>query len=154
MDVGTRAAGLLGQGEVDIDGLVLELVHQLIFKLLGAVIIENAPVEVGRMMEMHAHSARTAGEFFLHTQNFELGKIPSSVYGRQVVTIQIVLLGEFVELLRERVRDLDFLLHLIERAFGQLANLLQVSLELLIGDFRVGIHTSSFWSRDFFLELE
>ena len=56
--VSTGATVLLGDGEVAVDGLVLELVHVLCLELRLAVVVKDTPVHVGGMMEMHAHSAR------------------------------------------------------------------------------------------------
>ena len=142
--VSTGAAGLLGDGEVAVDGLVLELVHELGLKLRLAVVLEDTPVHVSRMMEMHAHSARATGELFLNLEDLELVEVPSAVLSGEIETIEIVFLGEFVELLRERVGNLDLLLELLERAFCQLADLLEVRLELFIRNSCFRIHRSPF----------
>lgn len=107
MDVGAGAAGLLGQGEAGEDGLVLELVHVLGLQLIRAVVVQDAPVQVGGVVQVHAHAARAAGELLLHAQDVELGQVPAAVLGRQGEAVQVVLLGQLVELLREDVRDLD-----------------------------------------------
>ena len=86
-------------------------------------------------MQVHAHAARAAGELLLHAQDVELGQVPAAVLGRQGEAVQVVLLGQLVELLREDVRDLDLGLHLLERALGQVLDLLEVGLELLLGQF-------------------
>ena len=141
--VSAGAAGLLGNGEVAVDGLVLELVHELGLDFGRAVVVEDAPVHIGSVMQVHAHAARTAGELFLNTQNLELVEVPSAVLRGKIETIQIVLLREFVELFGEGVGDFDFLLNLFEGAFDQFANLLQICLELLVGNFGIGIHETS-----------
>ena len=135
MDVGAGAAGLLGQGEAGEDGLVLELVHVLGLQLIRTVVVQDAPVQVGSVVQVHAHAARAAGELLLHAQDVELGQVPAAVLGRQGEAVQVVLLGQLVELLREDVRDLDLGLHLLERALGQVLDLLEVGLELLLGQF-------------------
>ena len=135
VDVGAGAAGLLGQGEAGEDGLVLELVHVLGLQLIRAVVVQDAPVQVGGVVQVHAHAARAAGELLLHAQDVELGQVPAAVLGRQGEAVQVVLLGQLVELLREDVRDLDLGLHLLERALGQVFDLLEVGLELLLGQF-------------------
>ena len=143
MKVSAGAAGLLGDGEVAVDGLVLELVHELGLDFGRAVVVEDAPVHIGCVMQVHAHAARTAGELFLNTQDLEFVEVPSAVLRGKIETIQIVLLREFVELFGEGVGDFDFLLDLFEGAFDQFANLLQIRLELLVGDFGIGIHETS-----------
>ena len=140
MKVSTGAAVLLGDGEVAVDGLVLELVHVLCLELRLAVVIEDAPVHVSGMMEMHAHSARTTRELFLDTQDLKLVEVPSAVLGGKVETIEIVFLGELVEFLGEGVGDFDFFLHFIEGTFDQFTDLLEVCLKLFIGDLGVRIH--------------
>ena len=133
MQVGAGAAGLLGDGEVAVDRLVLELVHVLGLELGLAVVIEDAPVHVGCMVQVHAHAAGAAGELLLHAQDVELGEVPSAVLRRQREAVEVVLLGDLVELLREGVGHLDLRLHLLERALGQLADLLEIRIELLSG---------------------
>ena len=142
VQVGARAAGLLGDGEVAVHRLVLELVHQLCLDLVGAVVVKDAPVHVGSVMQVHAHAARAAGELFLDAQDLKLVKIPSAVLAGQVEAIQVVFLGQLVELLGEGVGDLDLLLNLLERTFGKLADLLQIRFELLVGDLGIGIHVN------------
>ena len=142
VQVGARAAGLLGDGEVAVHRLVLELVHQLGLDLVGAVVVKDAPVHVGSVMQVHAHAARAAGELFLDAQDLKLVKIPSAVLAGQVEAIQVVFLGQLVELLGEGVGDLDLLLNLLERTFGKLADLLQIRFELLVGDLCIGIHVN------------
>ena len=142
MQVGARAAGLLGDGEVAVHRLVLELRHQLGLDLVGAVVVKDAPVHVGSVMQVHAHAARAAGELFLDAQDLKLVEIPSAVLAGQVEAIQVVFLGQFVELLREGVGDLDLFLNLLERTFGKFADLLQIRFELLVGDLCIGIHVN------------
>ena len=134
-----RAAGLLSDSEVAVYRLVLELHHQLIFEFLLAVVLKDTPVHVGCMMEMHAHSARATRELFLNLKDLELVEVPSAVLSGKIETIEIVFLGKLVELVRERIGYLNLLLHFVERAFCQFANLLEVCLELLIrnGSFRI-----------------
>ena len=72
VNVGAGAAGLLGKREAREHGLILELVHQLGLDLRRAVFVEDAPIQVGRIMKMHAHAARAAAELFLHLEDFEL----------------------------------------------------------------------------------
>ena len=93
-------------------------------------------------MQVHAHAARTTGELFLHAEDFKLVEVPSAVLRGKIETIEVVLLGQLVEFLGEFVGDLDLLLHFVEGAFNQFADLLQIRLELLVGDFRVRVHIS------------
>ena len=92
------------------------------------------------MMQVHAHAARAAGELFLDAQDLKLVKVPSAVLAGQIEAIQVVLLGQLVELLGEGVGDFDLFLNLLERTFGKLADLLQIRFELLVGDLSIGIH--------------
>ena len=75
----TRAAGLLGDREVAVDGLVLELVHELTLDLGRAIILKDTPVHVCRMMKVHTHATRTTRELLLHAQE--------DVYKRQPLKI-------------------------------------------------------------------
>ena len=86
-------------------------------------------------MQVHAHAAGAAGELFLDLQDLLLVEAPSAVLLGEGEAVQVVLDGEIVELLRELVRHLDLRLHLLERTLGQLADLLEVGLELLFGQF-------------------
>ena len=92
------------------------------------------------MVQVHTHAAGATGELFLDLENLELVEVPSTVLGGHIETIEVVLLGELIELIRENVGDLDLLLHLLERALGQLANLLQICLELLVGNLCIRVH--------------
>ena len=91
------------------------------------------------MMEMHTHSARATRELFLNLQDLELVEVPSTVLFGKIEAIEIVFLGEFIELLRESIGYLNLFLHLVEWALCQFADLLEVRLELLIrnGSFRI-----------------
>ena len=141
MQIGAGAARLLGQREVREDGLVLELVHELGLELRLAVVVEDAPVQVGGVVQVHAHAARSAGELLLHLQDLLLGQAPSTVLLGQRVAVQVVLDGQVVEFLRELVGDLHLLLHLLERTLGERTHRLEVLAELLWGKLA---HTSSF----------
>ena len=134
-----RTAGLLSDSEVAVNSLVLELVHELILQLLLAVVLKDTPVHVSSMMEMHTHSARATRELFLNLQDLELVEVPSTVLFGKIEAIEIVFLGEFIELLRESIGYLNLFLHLVEWALCQFADLLEVRLELLIrnGSFRI-----------------
>ena len=133
MQVGASAAGLLGQREDREDGLVGELVHVLGLELRAAVVVEDAPVQVGRVVQVHAHAAGATGELLLNLQDLTLGQAPSAVLLGKSVTVQVVLDAEIDELLRELVRNLDFLLHLLEGTFGERADSLQIVAKLLFG---------------------
>ena len=84
---------------------------------------------------MHTHAARTTGELLLNAQDVELRKIPSTVLSGESETIQVVFLGQLVELLGEDVRHLDLGLHLLERTLCELLDLLEIRVELLLGQF-------------------
>ena len=133
VDVGAGAAGLLGQGEAGEHGLVLELVHVLGLELVRAVVVKDAPVQVGSVVQVHAHAARAAGKLLLDPEDVELRQIPSAVLRGQREAVQVVLDRQIVELLGELVGHLDLRLHLLERPLDQLADLLEVGLELLFG---------------------
>ena len=135
VDVSTGAAGLLGQSEAGEDGLVLELVHVLGLELVRTVVVEDAPVQVSCIVQVHTHAARTTGELLLNAQDVELRKIPSTVLSGESETIQVVFLGQLVELLGEDVRHLDLGLHLLERTLCELLDLLEIRVELLLGQF-------------------
>ena len=92
------------------------------------------------MMQVHTHATRTTRELLLHAQDLELVEVPSAVFGRKIETIEIVFLGELIELVGELVRYFDLLLHLLERAFDQFADLLEIRLEHLVSDSCIWIH--------------
>mgnify|MGYP000081441700 CR=1 FL=1 len=103
VQVGASAAGLLGQREDREDGLVGELVHVLGLELRAAVVVEDAPVQVGSVVQVHAHAARAAGELLLDPEDVELRQIPSAVLRGQREAVQVVLDRQIVELLGELV---------------------------------------------------
>ena len=131
--VGSGAAGLLSEREAGEDGLVGELVHVGGLQLVATVVVQDAPVQVGRVVQVHAHAARAPGELLLHLQDLLLGEAPSAVLFGQRVAVQVVLAGQVDELLRELVGDLHLALHFLEGAFRQLAAGLQEVAELLVG---------------------
>ena len=94
-------------------------------------------------MHVHTHARRTTGELFLNLQDFLLGEAPSTVLYRERVTIDVVVDVGLVELLGERVGYLDLLLPFGVRTFDHVANLLEVRLELLVGDGCIRIHKPS-----------
>ena len=138
--VSTSTTSLFGDSKVAVNGLVLELVHELSLELWLAIVLKDTPVHVSCMMKMHTHSARSTRELFLNLQDFKLVEIPSTVFRWQIVTIEVVLLGEFIELLWEGIGYLDLFLHFFEWALCQFADLLEVCLKLLIRDLCVRIH--------------
>ncbi len=65
----------------------------LCLELRLTVVVEDTPVHVSCMMEMHTHSAGPRENLFLNVQDFELVEVPSTVLRWQIVTIEVVLLG-------------------------------------------------------------
>ena len=102
-------------------------------QLVAAVVVQDAPVQVGGVVQVHAHAARAARELLLHLQDLLLGEAPSAVLFGQRVAVQVVLAGQVDELLRELVGDLHLALHFLEGVFRQLAAGLQEIAELLVG---------------------
>ena len=147
MDVRARAARLLGDGEVAVDRLVLELVHVTGLERGATVVVEDAPVHVGRVVQVHAHAARAARELLLHAEDLQLVEAPAAVLHRQVEAVQVVVAGEVVEPLRKPVRHLDLGLHLLEGALCERPDLQQVGLESFVGDRCLGIHGPLLLSR-------
>ena len=141
VDVGAGSAGAFGQGAVGEDALVLELGHVFGLELLAAVIVEDAPVQVGCIVQMHAHAARSARELFLDLQDFLFAEAPAAVLLGQRVAIEVVLACELEEFFGKLVRDLDFFLHFLEGPLGEGAYLLEVVFEFF---FRQLAHKSSF----------
>ena len=78
--VSTGTTSLLGDSKVAVNGLVLELVHELCLELRLTIVLEDTPVHVSCMMEMHTHSARSTRELFLNLQDFKLVEVPSTVF--------------------------------------------------------------------------
>ena len=128
VQVGARAARGLGEAPGREDGLVLELRHELGLELLGAVVVERAPVEVLGEVHVHAHAAGAAGELLLALEDLKLVQAPAAVFLRQRHAVDAVLVAQVVEFLGKLVRDLDFGLHLFARAFDEGAQLLKVRL--------------------------
>ena len=94
-------------------------------------------------MHVHTHARRTTGELFLDLEDFLLGKAPAAELDGERVTIDIVVDVGLVELLGERVGYLDLLLPFSVRTFDHVADLLEVRLELLVGDGCIRIHKPS-----------
>lgn len=67
------------------------------------------------MMKVHTHATRTTRELLLHAQDLKFVEVPPAIFGRKIETIEIVFLGELIELVGELVRYFDLLLHLLKR---------------------------------------
>lgn len=91
-------------------------------------------------MKVHTHATRTTRELLLHAQDLKFVEVPPAIFGRKIETIEIVFLGELIELVGELVRYFDLLLHLLKRAFDQFADLLEICLEHLVSDSCIWIH--------------